>query len=182
MPSNPTEVEKDDQKEKETSFRVPTRDELKAAILWCARMWVSLDGEPFPGPISVLVRMPEESNANILKPRGTLDGMKRPDWFALGEEGELGVDVSELLGVLLSPDEEKLLADLLSHQPCSASSVHERCKNVVNKSEFWALWGQLQQRQLVEQSDDERYLIGPEWLARWLRTKSERSGKDRPAA
>ncbi len=159
--------------------RIPSRDELRAAILWCARMWVSFDGTPFSGPISVRVGMPEEKAANILKPRAVAEGMQSPEWFALGVEGGIGASLSEVLRVLLSPDEEKLLADLLKHQPCSASSVHERCKATINKSEFWAVWGQLQQRELVEQGDDDRYRVGPEWLVMWLRAK--RDG-ERPAA
>ena len=29
---------------------------------------------------------------------------------------------------------------------------------------------------MVEQGDDERYRIGPEWLAKWLRAKREGIG------
>jgi hypothetical protein len=159
--------------------RIPDRDELRKAMLWCARMWVGFDGKPFPGPIQVRVSQPEESTAQLLKPKGTMDGMTVPEWFALGEEGGLGVQVSDVLRLLLSPDEEKLLAALLSNQPCTASSVHERCKATLSKSDFWAVWGQLQKRQLVEQGEDEKYRIGPEWLASWLRAKRE---SDRPAA
>lgn len=151
----------------------PPRDELRTAILWCARMWVGKDGELFAGPICVQVRLPELSESSILKPRATADGMQPPAWFALGEEGGLGVSTSELLRVLLSPDEQKLLADLLAHQPCSASSVQERCKATLSKSAFWEVWGQLQKRELVEQGDDERYRVGPVWLARWLEAKKE---------
>jgi hypothetical protein len=151
--------------------RIPSREELRIGVLWCARMLVSYDGRPFAGPIRVSVSQPEESEAKLIKPRATMDGMTPPAWFALGEEGGVGASVSELLGALLSPDEEKVLADLLANQPCSASSVQERCKGVVGKSEFWAMWGQLQGRRLVEQGEDERYRVGPEWLVRWLRAR-----------
>jgi hypothetical protein len=166
----------------ERNLKLPARDELKVAILWCARMLVSFDGQPFSGPLRVTVLQPEEQEAKIIKPKGTLKGMEPPNWFALGEEGGVGVSVSELLRVLLSPDEEKLLADLLKHQPCSASSVQDRCQATIKKSEFWAVWGQLQQRELVEQGDDERYRVGPEWLARWLRARRDGGKGDRPAA
>jgi hypothetical protein len=159
--------------------RMPGRDELRVAILWCARMLVSYDGKPFAGPVRVSVCQPEEREAKVIKPKGTVEGMEPPGWFALGEEGELGVSVSELLRVLVSPDEVKLLTDLLKHQPCSATSVQDRCRSVIGKSEFWAVWGQLQGRELVEQGDDEKYRVGPEWLAKWLRAKRE---GDRPAA
>lgn len=158
--------------------RIPSRDELRKAVLWCARMLVSYDTQPFAGPICVRVNQAEECEARTIRPKATMDGMTPPDWFALGEEGGIGVTVSDVLGALLSPDEEKILADLLAHQPCSASSVQERCRNVLGKSEFWAAWGQLQGRRLVEQGDDDRYRIGPEWLERWLKLKR---GGGRPA-
>jgi hypothetical protein len=146
------------------------RDELRTAILWCARMLVSYDGKPVAGPISVRVSQPDEREAKVLRPRGTLEGMEPPAWVSVsvGEEDGVAVGVSELLRVLLSPDEKKLLADLLKHQPCSATSVMERCKGVIGKSEFWSVWGQLQGRELVQQGDDEKYRVGPEWLAVWL--------------
>lgn len=148
-----------------------SRDDLKAAILWCARMWVSFTGQPFSGPLRVSVHKTDEKEANIVKPMRTLDGMERPDWFALEEVAADVASASELLRVLLSPDEEKLMADLVKHQPCSATSVQDRCKQVIGKSEFWAVWGQLQGRMLIEEGDDKRYSVGPEWLAAWLREK-----------
>lgn len=167
--------------------RILSRDELKHAILWCARMLVTYTGQPYAGPLSVSIRLPEESEANTIKPKGTTDGVAPPCWFDLrGEDGEGGADgvgaevsASELLRVLLSPDERELMLDLVTNQPCSASSVQDRCKAQIKKSEFWAVWGQLQQRQLVEETDDGRYQVGPEWLARWLRARRE---GDRPAA
>lgn len=159
--------------------RTPSRDELRTAILWCARMLVSYDGQPFAGPIRVSVNQPDECEAKMIRPKGTLDGMEPPEWFSLGEEAGIGASVSDVLGVLASPDEIKVLTDLLAHQPCSASSVQERCRSVVSKSEFWSVWGQLQGRRIVEQGEDEMYRIRPEWLVKWLRVR--RSG-DRPAA
>lgn len=161
------------------SHRIPSRDELRTAILWCARMLVSYDGSPFSGPIRVSVNQPDECEAKVIRPKGTLDGIEPPNWFSLGEEGGIGASMSDVLGVLVSPDEEKVLVDLLEHQPCSASSVQERCRSVLGKSEFWAVWGQLQGRRLVDQGEDEKYRIGPEWLGKWLQAK--RAG-DRPAA
>src|SRR4051794_27586828 len=114
--------------------RTLTRDELKAAILWCSRMLVSFDGKPFSGPLRVSVMQTEEREAKVLKPLPTLDGMERPDWFALGEVEEVGASALEILRLLLSPDEEKLMVDLVSHQPCSASSVQERCNATLGKS------------------------------------------------
>lgn len=156
-----------------------SRDDLKGAILWCARMLVGFDGKPFSGPLRVSVCQTEEREMRVVKPLPTLDGMERPDWFALGETEAEVASASELLRLLLSPDEEKLLADLVKHQPCSATSVKDRCKAVLGQSEFWSCWGQLQQRHLVEQGDDERYRVGPEWLAEWLR---KRGGGGKTAA
>jgi hypothetical protein len=151
--------------------RIPPRAELKTAILWCARLLVSYDGRPVPGPILVRVSQPEEREAKVLKPKGSLEGMEPPPWVSLREQETCAVEVSELLRVLLSPDESKLLVDLLKHQPCSASSVQNRCRAVVKKSSFWEVWGQLQKRELVEQGADNRYRVGPEWLAEWLRKR-----------
>jgi hypothetical protein len=157
--------------------RIPTRDEMKQAILWLARMLVSYSGEPYSEPLQVSIRLPEEEETVSIRPKATGDGMSPPAWFMLGGEEGSGASASELLRVLLSPDEEKLLADLLTHQPCSASSVQDRCKGVLNKSEFWSVWGQLQQRKLVEQREDERYQVAPEWLVRLLKAKREGDGR-----
>jgi hypothetical protein len=150
----------------------PNRDELKAAFLWLARALVSSDTNPFAGSLSVRVVMHDEHETRILKPHRQVDGMTPPHWLALPTNDATKLPVQELLRVLLSPDEEKLLIDLLAHQPCSATSVYDRCKETLNKSGFWEVWGQLQKRDLVEQGDDERYRIAPDWLAKWLRAKS----------
>jgi hypothetical protein len=159
--------------------RIPSRDELRVGILWCARMLVSYDGKPFGGPVRVSVCQPEEREAKVIKPKGTTEGMEPPGWVALGEEGELGASVSEVLRVLLSPDEEKLLVALASRQPCTATTIHDACKATLSKSDFWAVWGQLQKREIVQQGDDDKYRVGPEWLVAWLKVKREGG---RPAA
>lgn len=154
----------------------PPREELRTAILWCARMLVSYGDGPFAGPIRVSVSKPEEKESSAIKPRGTTEGMEPPAWVVLGVDESAGVSASELLRVLLSPDETKLMVDLVTHQPCSATSVADRCKATLGKSEFWAVWAQLQGRDLVEQGEDDRYRIGPEWLAKWLRAGEKRAG------
>ena len=150
----------------------PSRSELRKGLLWLARMLVSHSNKPFEGPVIVRVEQVEEREAKVLKPRCASEGMEPPSWFALGggEDGggACGASAEELLAVLLSPDEQKLLTDLVKHAPCSATSVQERCRLVLSKSAFWEVWGQLQKRGLVEQGDDERYRVGPAWLARWL--------------
>jgi hypothetical protein len=160
--------------------RTPPRPELRAAALWCARLLVGDGGAPYAGPIRVRVCRPEECEELVVRSTAAAD--TPPAWLALGEEAGAGAGASaaELLRSLLSPDESKILADLLAHQPCSASSVQDRCRAVVGKSEFWCIWGQLQGRRLVEQRDDDRYQVGPEWLARLL-TKGEPGGRGRPA-
>lgn len=153
---------------------MPTRDELKVALLWCARMLLSLEeGKPFSGPLRVSVRQTDDREEKVFRPRPTLDGMEPPKWFALREDEQVSASTSELLRVLFSPDEDKLMVDLVKHQPCSATSVLNRCKAVLGTSDFWAVWGQLQKRELVEQGDDERYRVGPEWLEEWLRRRVE---------
>jgi len=151
---------------------IPSRAEMRKGLLWLARMLVSHSDKPFDGPVSVRVEQVEEKEAKLLKPRCASEGMEPPAWFRLGgsdsDKGECGASAEELLAVLLSPDEQKLLADLVTHAPCSASSVHERCKAVLTRSAFWEVWGQLQKRGLVEQGDDERYRVGPAWLTQWL--------------
>lgn len=152
--------------------RILSRDELKAATLWLARMMLGYDGKPYSGPLRVSVVKTDERETVAIKPLPTLDGMVRPEWFALEVADEAVASASELLGALLSPDEQKLLTDLVGHQPCTATSVQDRCKQVLSKSDFWAVWGQLQKRQLVEEGDDGRYLVRPVWLAEWLKRKT----------
>lgn len=151
--------------------RIPGRDEIRSAILYLSRLYLSYNGRPYSGPLRVSVVQPEERETRSFKPKGTLEGMEPPKWLAIGDEDGIGAGPTELLRVLLSPDEAKLMTDLVTHQPCSATSVMQRSKGVMGTSDFWAVWGQLQKRELVEQGDDDRYRVGPVWLADWLKAK-----------
>ena len=151
-----------------------TRPQIKQILLWSARMLASADGTtPYPGSIKVEVIQVDEAEAVMVKPHRGLDGMEPPEGLRVAEGS--AVPVSELLRAFLSPDERRLLADLGEHQPCSATSVADRL--AMRKSAFWELWGNLQQRGLVVQGDDEQYRLGPEWLGGLLGTE----GKGRPA-
>lgn len=62
--------------------------------------------------------------------------------------------VEQLRAHLLSPDEMNILRDSAAHEPCSGSSVQGRCKPVVGKSEFCAVWGLQRGRRAVAREDD----------------------------
>ena len=128
---------------------------------------------PFTGDLVVKVVAVDEGVELKVKPTKDADGLS-------GGKSETGIPVSDahllarikqLTSHLLSPDEQKLLRDLADNEPCSASSVADRCKPVLGKSSFWVVWGQLQHRRLIDQGDDERYRLAADWVRTLLAEK-----------
>lgn len=162
-----------------TPRRSPSRRDLKSIILWAGRMLASEDGKsPYPDPIRVKIEKTDDAEAVTVEPKRGLDGMTAPE--GLEREPEADVSVSELLRVLFSQDERVLLADLIDNEPCQATDVMDRCRSRIKRSAFWDLWGNLQQRAVVEQDDDNRYRVGPKWVREVVGKGG--GGGERPAA
>ena len=140
---------------------------LRAAILSAARLLLGR-GEPFAGDIVVKIAADAEGLEVRVKPTAELDGLGADANQMAAADAVLLARLEQMAQFLLSPDEQKLLRDLSENQPCTATSVQTRCKQVLSKSDFWAVWGQLQKRRLVEEGDDGRYRVGPDVVMKML--------------
>ena len=80
---------------------------------------------------------------------------------------------AELLSVLFSPDEVRILSELL-RGATKATAIADAAR--VEKSKFWALWSNLQHRGIVVDAESgEGFAIGPEWLRDYLTRRENRA-------
>ncbi len=136
---------------------------VRHAILVAARQLLGHVG-PYTGDVVVVVKAPDEGVEVRVKPTKDANGIDGSNAPLATADAHLLARVKQLTAHMLSPDEQKLLRDLAEHEPCSATSVADRCKPVLGKSAFWVVWGQLQGRRLVAQGDDEKYRIAADWM------------------
>jgi hypothetical protein len=145
-----------------------SRNDLKAIALWAARMLASEGGgTPFPGKVRLEIVKSDDSESVVVKPTKGIDGLSAPEQLR-GDE-RIDATMSDLLQLFLSPDERSLLIELQAAGKATASAILERAKGKVSKSAFWELWGNLQQRGLVVQGNDELYRVGPVWVGQLLK-------------
>lgn len=111
------------------------------------------------------------------------DGMADPPSLANSQQAE--ATPSELLAVLFSRDEVRILSEMLGEKALKAKTVQDGCK--ISESKFWVLWSNLQQRGVVVDAEEgEGFAVGPGWVKEWVRARSEGGGGGgggaRPAA
>lgn|SRR5262245_17584404 len=149
----------------------PSRRTLKSTLLWCAR-WLVAD-EFYTGPVHIEIAAQEEGERILVEPVPIAgqDGMILPD--TLGVVPGSCVGNSELLRVLLSEDERKILSVLADSAPVKAATVQERSK--VEKSRFWVLWSNLQFRGFIADAErGEGYTLAIGWIREVLGQEEER--------
>lgn len=141
--------------------RLPSRRDLKAAVLWCCRCLLG-DGAVYAGPVRVTAEAAEDGEAITVSPVRGNDGLRRPE--LLGAAGGVAVPHAELLRVLLSDDERAILRALAESQPAKAATVKDRSR--VEHSKFYVLWGNLQRRGFVADDEDEDrgYVLAVGWV------------------
>lgn len=159
--------------------RSPSRRVLKGTILWCAR-WILGGGEFYRGSIQVEVTAAREGERVVVEPRRGADGLTEPEPLGVREEVAEATP-AELLRVLFSRDEIRILSEMLRDKGVKASWVMDVSK--VEKSKFWPLWSNLQQRGIVSDADDdEGFVIGLPWVRELIAAKVGGGTEGRPAA
>lgn len=142
----------------------PTRRYLKSVILWCSR-WLMGDGEFYEGKVRVEISASEEGEILVVTPKKGMDGLKEPE--PLSSAGDSAVSHSDLLRVLLSDDEKKMLRVLAESGPCKAKEVHDKSR--VDHSRFYAVWSNLQLRGFVADAvEGDGYVLAVEWVRELL--------------
>lgn len=141
-----------------------TNRPLRGALLSAARMLLGQCGDaPYSGDLVVRVIAPALGLEMKLIPIAGIDGLE-PDAAAtaatVAAERMARNRLERILKVFISPNEATILRMLAELEPTTASQVFDKIKGKVSKSAFWELWGNLQQRGLVFQREDEKYLIG----------------------
>lgn len=161
-----------------TDQRPPSRRVLKSSILWCSRWLVSDDGEFYRGKIHVEITASKEGETVGVKPVRGIDGLTDPtadlrvtpapgSGQAVVQTGVAVASPSEMLRVMFSRDEVRILKELAGHEPSKAAAVMDRCR--IEKSKFWVLWSNLQQRGVVGDADQgEGFVILVAWVREWV--------------
>lgn len=138
----------------------PSRRDLKSTALWCAR-WLVGDGKFYQGRVRVVISAKKLGEGLVVNPSKSATGLSLPE--ALGATPGCAAPVSELLRVLLSDDEKKILAVLAGEPGAKAATVMDRSK--VEKSRFWVLWSNLQLRGFVADAErGEGYMVAAQWM------------------
>jgi len=142
----------------------------RSAILAAARALVGHRG-PYLGPISVKVVVPELGTEIRVTPIPGVDGLPPTGPPTAGSLITTAAP-AELLAVLFSRDEIRMLAEMLTGLPVKACNVLAASK--VEKSKFYPIWANLQQRGVVVDAEEgEGFLIGPAWVKEMIRAKVE---------
>lgn len=152
----------------------PSECALRNAILWCARWMLGADGKVYEGRrLQVAVSANDSGKEIVVKPKGDADGRTEPGLLgasACGSGGE--ATPAELLAVLFSQDEIRILSEMLGDGPVKASGVQDGCR--IEKSKFWVLWGNLQHRGVVgDPKDGEGFEIKLPWVREMVKARVE---------
>lgn len=154
----------------------PTRRNLKAMILWCSR-WMLGDGEFYRGRVQVEICAAGEGETLKVVPTKEVSGLAEPAPVTMSSTNQQATP-AELLAVLLSRDEMRILLEMLGEGGVKASSVQSMTK--ITESKFWTLWANLQQRGIVvdaEGAQGDGFVIGPGWVRELVRAKSDGGAK-----
>jgi hypothetical protein len=162
-----------------------SRRDTKAVLLWAARQIAGEGGEGlYAGPVRVRVEKAGESEAVEVRSSRGCDGMELPEGVGVkavaAETPESGGDgESELVGALtvdallanfFSRDEVRILSEMVGGKPVKATAVMDAAR--VEKSKFWPLWSNLQQRGIVDDAEEgEGFVIRLAWVAEWIKQK-----------
>lgn len=140
----------------------PARTDLKAILLWCSR-WLAPGGGFYRGRVVVSVDYLRVEERATVKSTKALTGLDRPKSVRLG--GTLFADESDLLRRFLGDGERAILTALASLQPCMAKDVADAVQaKRISRGEFFALWKNLQVRDLVAERADGRFELAHEWI------------------
>lgn len=153
--------------------RAPSRRVLKGAILWCAR-WMMGDGDFYAGS-NLRIEITTEGERVAVEPSPRADGLSEPE--PVGVAPSADVQAEELIRVLFSRDEMRILSELLGEAPVKATAVRDATG--IKNARFWELWGNLQQRGVVTDAEGgEGFAIGPAWVKQFVTRRAE----SKPAA
>jgi len=139
-----------------------TNRPIRAALLSAARKLLGqceCGDVAFTGDLVVRVIAPSIGLEMKVTPIAGTDGME-PDAAVLAAERVVAARLERILTAFLSPNENTVLRVLAELEPTTAGQVFDKIKGRVGKSAFWELWGNLQQRGLVVQREDDKYRIG----------------------
>lgn len=141
---------------------VPARRDLKAVLLWCSR-WLAPGGEFYRGRVVIAVDYVREGERTRVKSTRAVAGLERPKAVRLG--GTLFADESDLVRRFLGDGERAILAALAALQPCMAKDVADAVRaRRISRGEFFALWKNLQVRDLVAERGDGKFELAHEWV------------------
>jgi hypothetical protein len=149
-------------------------DETRAsrnALLSAARLLVG-HGGAYVGHVVVRIAAPELGVELKVTPTADCHGLP-----TAGQSLQLAgvgnsANIQEMLAAMFSRDEVRILSELLGGAVCKASNVLSATK--IEKSKFWALWSNLQQRGVVvdAEGDDGGFVLGPEWVREFLEARN----------
>lgn len=158
--------------------RAPDRRTLKSGILWCARWMLSAD-EFYRGKLKVDISYGHERDTITVRPTRDASGMIPPagmEGMEPGASSGVSPPAGEVLRCFLSHQERMILRSLAGREPSTAQDVCDDVK--MTRSVFFAIWGNLQQRGIVDEDDNGKFRLAAEWLRDYVMA----DGDMKPAA
>lgn len=139
---------------------VPDTTPARAALLWAARVILGA-GRTYPGPLRVVIRADGRGTDVTVRPTPDADGLASAD-VSPAAAAEAVARSALLARHFLGDDERRILVALADLQPTTAQAVCDRVK--MTRSTFFALWGSLQGRGLVDELDSGRFEVPARWV------------------
>ena len=108
----------------------------------------------------------------VLVPVKGTDGLTEPESYGSNSEA-INTSQQELLRVMFSRDEVRILSEMVGKSAAmKASAVLDACR--VEKSKFWVLWSNLQQRGFIGDAEKgEGFVLLVDWVRQHLQTKKD---------